>query len=276
MNNNSIFESPRAVRTQIQFTVKVNNSKLISRVAEWEIREMERITRYASNIDIPSVEDMTKYLKNVLYMRVQKVSGAKIEQSFKHIFRDLYLPARWYTLLDNLGEAHDMQSNIKFFPAYSIEAVDVLTADQMIEISEQLQAIKMDGYSCEKGIPQHTEGSVEMMAKVALAEGQALDTIRGMRSDNPVFAFFANLFQMEVIDLTYADLDKMYRVEYSAPSVYSANLRDYWSSVASKKQDASNSSSNEGRGPAQPASGTQPPNLGHEGQGATNSNGNLK
>lgn len=33
---------------------------------------------------------------------------------------------------------------------------------------------------------------------------------------------------------------------------------------------------NDGIGPAQPAAGSPPPNLGHNGNGARNSNGNLK
>lgn len=271
--NNNLFESPRAVRTQIQFTVKINNSGMMMKVAEWEVREMERITRYASNVRLPEVEDVLKYLKNLTYLRVMKINGQKMEHDLKHIFRDLYVPARWYTLLDNIGEAHDWSTNIKFFPAYNIEAVDVLSADELIEISDILQALKPDGYACEKGIPAHTDGSVEMMAKVALAEGSALETIRGMRTDNPVFAFFANLFQMEVVGLTYADLDRMYRVEYSSPTKYQASFRDYWKSI----DGVGNNGSDDGvKGPKQPQPGAQPPNLGHDGNGAVNSNGNLK
>lgn len=274
---NTQFESPRAVRTQIKFEVKINNSDMMGRVADWEVREMERVTNYASNIELPTVEDVLKYLKMLTYLRVQKVNGERIEPDFKHIFKDLYVPARWYTLLDNIGEAHDWSTNIKFVPAYEIDAAAVMSFDELVRMSDQLQALKPDGYACEKGIPTHTDGSVEMMAKVALAEGKALETIRGMDIHNPVFAFFASLFQMEVVGLTYADLDRMYRIEYSAPSKYKASFRDYWKSVDSFGQDSSSDgNSSDGKGPKQPKPGTPPPNLGHEGQGAVNSNGNLK
>lgn len=267
---NSVFESPRATRAQILFSVKVNNSTLIDKVSNWEVKEMERVVKYASNVTLPDVDQMTKYLKNLIFLRVQLVENAKMDHSFKNIVNAIYVPARWYTLLDNLGEAHDASTNIKFVPVYQLDASDVLSAEDMLEISDMMQVIKPDGYSCVKGIPRHNDGSVEMMAKVALAEGQALDTIRGMKVDNPVFAFFANLFQMEVVDLTYADMDKMYRIEYSAPSIYNMNFRDYWKTSESEGPNTGTHENNDSKGPAQPKEGSAPPNLVNNGNGATN------
>lgn len=247
---NGTFESPRARRTQLSFEVKLNNTVMMDKIAKWEAKEQLRVVNYASNIDTVSEEDMLVYMKNLLYLRTLMVNNQKIDPAVKAIIKRLYVPARWYTMLDHIGEAHDYGRNIKFFPNYDLPATEVKNADWLVTISEIFAYLRPEGYTCVQGIPTHVDGSIEFMAKVALSDEGTLDTVRGMDVHNPVFGFFAVIFQLQVLNLTYKELELLYRIEYSSGDVYSGQFTDYYRSVMSNATTVES-----GTTPAQPTGG---------------------
>lgn len=288
----SQFETPRRYQRKEEFKTKFSDSEMVTEVARFEVQEMKRILRHASNVTIPDVDTMERYLKTILWMRIEMSNDVKIGP-YHEVSRRVRIPARWYVLMVNVGQAHDAERNFKFTPVYdmtpkphtfkqSTKADDMLTdgdklltPNELKDWSEIFESYLQDGYSTVAGIPRDFEGSIHLMAKTTIQE-----IVRGTDITNPVYAFLASILGAEVVSDTYQDLALMFRIQYSSTDVYETQFSEYFRSVSQDigTSDSGNYSSatRDGKGPAQPRPGSPAPNLGHNGNGAVNDNGNLK
>lgn len=240
--NYAEFEVPRAQRKKQEFDVVINYTDSISKVAKFEVQELERITRYADNVEIPSTVEFERYLLTLLYIRIKDsrnelgsetinsrgdvVQPLEDEISFRSIKKALRVPARWYTLLVNIGEAHDFNRNFKFMPVLGFDVDDLMTKQELLEFSELLDIRILDGYSAIKGLPRDPQGSLELMAMTMIE-----DAMHGMDTVSPVYGFLAYLVEMENIRVDIANRALVFPKEYSSRDIYEANFRDYFGQV---------------------------------------------
>lgn len=290
------FESPRMARQKIELTTTFKYNETIRRIAKFEVNEMKRATRFSENVEIPDDNKMESYLATLLWLRVCWVRD-EVPAEYRAGYRRYRVPARWFTFLVNIGEAKDFGRNFKFIPAFNSEglgevlkpgkgsapaAVRFLSHEELLNVTDMMEYLYSEGYPTVTGLPKEKQGSLELMAKTTIQ-----DTIMGMDVHNPVYAFLAFVLEVDVAADSNDNVELLFRTEYSSYDVYSTGFSNYYTQVLGgidgmpqqnqqPSQTASSGSMNDGKGPAQPAPGSPPPNLGHNGNGATNSNGNLR
>lgn len=235
-NNNggdNIFELPRAVSNVILYKVKIGMGELYDNMAKWERAELQRITRYASNVSIPDVDDFARYFRTLTWIRVTQATTPKLIKDYKTAVHSARVPNRLSTLLTNIGTAFDRESNIKFVPVCEIEAGDLMSISELMDFSDDIGTFLQDGYATVVGMEKSDLGSVMLMSKLVISDTDQVQKVLSYRKDNPVYAFFASILQMEIVDLTYQDLFRQYRVIYSNLDQYSNSFQQYYRSVAS-------------------------------------------
>lgn len=268
---NSEFETPRVVGDLVSFTTTLSCGDFVDKIARFECDEMKRITRFASNFDVPSFEDIKRYLITLLELRVSHVKGESIG-SFSKVLRSLRVPSRWFVLLAQIGKAKDFSRKFEFTPELTLpEGFVPMSVDEINDISWTMESILQEGYSTVPGLPLDKDGSLQFMAKTKIGE-----FMRGMDSDNPAYAFLAALLEADVASESYDNLDLVFRIQYSTFDTYNAAFQSYFVQSANAFGAQQNNRHHDGRGPAFTPEGETPSNLDHNGNGAVNSNGNLK
>lgn len=216
------FEPARKINEKVVFETCFRNENMVKDVARFEVAELKRILRNASNVIIPEVEEMERYLVTLLKLRVNTANDIGPKE-YSSIVKRVNIPARWYTILCNVGQAFDHTRNFKFMPKFDINNVVQMTAQEMTEMSELLDEYYADGYTTVAGVPNTVEGEIHFMAKTAID-----DIVIGTDVTNPVYAFLSAVLQAEVISDTYEDLSLMFRVQYSDIDTYKTSFRDYF------------------------------------------------
>lgn len=289
------FETPRKARDKVELVTTFKWSPTLKRVAKFEINELKRATRFHSNVSIPTDIDMERYLVTVLWARIQWVNDELMKTSYgssiSSVFSRVRIPFRWSTILVNIGQVTDHNKNFKFIPDFDFNGTvsqfpnitgkssldQLMTKDELIEMTDIFEYLYREGYGTNVGIPRDKQGSLELMAKTKISE-----TIRGMDETNPVYGFLAFLLDVDVASYSYDNVDLIFRTEYSSYDTYDTGFSDYFDTFKGINMNSNSGKfettvdQNDGKGPNQPAAGKAPPNLGHNGNGAINSNGNLK
>lgn len=266
---NSEFETPRVVGNLVSFTTTLSCGDFVDKIARFERDEMKRVTRFANNFDVPSFEDIKRYLITLLELRIAHVKGERIG-SISKVFRSLRVPARWFVLLAQIGLARDFSRKFEFTPELILpDDFTPMSIDEIIEISWTMESILQEGYSTVPGIPTDREGSLEFMAKTKIGE-----FMRGMDSDNPAYAFLAALLEADVASESYDNLDLVFRIQYSTFDTYNSAFQSYFVQSANAF-GARQSNATSSRAPSSTPNETSP-NLNGNDNGAVNSKGNLK
>lgn len=217
------FETPRTVGDLVEFKTNFKVGDFVTKIARFESDELKRITRFAQNAEIPTLEEIKSYLITLLKLRVDLVTGGNISD-YRKILRTARVPARWFILLSQIGEAKDYERKFKFTPALSLDKDFVpFTAAQIEDISWKLENLLQEGYSTVPGIPTLPDGSLPFMAKTTIG-----DYIRGIDKDNPAYAFLAAVLEAEVAAESYDNLDLVFRMQYSTLDTYSAAFQSYF------------------------------------------------
>lgn len=223
------FERPRMSAKREVFTTHFNKGELLSSFAKFEVKELARITRYASNVHLPSKADMEKYLTTLLYWRIQSVNGATVDK--KYHLKVARVPARFATVLLNIGIAIDKTRNFKFVPATKITKKDIMSAEEFKDVSELLAEFYEEGYSTVRGLPKSEFGSIYLMAKSYIS-----DMMMSMDAHHPVYAFLAAIVEAEVTHDTYGDLNMLFRVQYSGRDTYEDESFMYFKNIVAEEQ----------------------------------------
>ena len=223
------FERPRMAPTRQVFTTNIKGGSLLESFAKFEVKELQRITRYAQNVELPSKKDMKQYLGTLLYWRVQSVNGEKVDK--KYHLKAARVPARFATVLLNIGIAVDKTRNFKFVPATSIKKAEIMTAEKFTEMSEMLSEFYEEGYSTVRGLPKSEFGSIYLMAKTYMS-----DVMMSMDAHHPVYGFLAAIVEAEVTHDTYGDLSMLFRVQYSHKDTYEDESFLYFKNIVAEEQ----------------------------------------
>lgn len=224
-------ETPRMSESVVKFTTNLKVGDYVTDVAKFEVQEMKRVTRYQMNAPVPSVEEVENYLVTLLNIRVL-IGNKQPLGAYGRIINALRVPARWYVLLAQVGEAMDTTRRFKFYPELDLSVVDekgntslrpLLSDSEMLEFSEKLDILLEDGYVTVPGVPRDNEGSLAFMSKTTIG-----NIIRGMDKDNPAYGFLAFILESEVAAESYDNLDLVFRINYSSYDTYSAAFKSYF------------------------------------------------
>lgn len=233
-----IFEEARPVSGVILHKVNVGLGELLDQMARFEVQEMKRVTRYQQNVDIPSQDTLARYIRTLIWVRVTQCNDPRGLKDYKTLTYSVRVPARLSLMLDNLGEAFDYDSNIRFVPVCEIESSDLMSVDECIDISHLIESFLVEGYHSVGGIKKDKYGSVELMSKLVLSDPEAMDKVLSYRKDNPVYAFFAAVFKLQVLSMTYQEAVIINRVQYSNTEMYRHKYPEYYRDLAKETDRA--------------------------------------
>jgi hypothetical protein len=204
--------------TMIKQMIKLETSDLIHQMAILESREMQRVMRFTNNDVELDVQEIDKYLKTILYLRVQQVNDSKFLKKYKFAKKNLNIPVRIYQILLSLGEAVDRDYGIRFVPAMDIDSEDLLSPEQLREYSDRMAVLIPEGYLVvETGLPTSTYGELGFMACLLVSQ----EKIYSYRKDHPVYGFIASFFKSELVNKAF-DMD--YRIYYGSVEDYKVML----------------------------------------------------
>lgn len=192
------------------------------KAAKWEHSEMVRVTRFQQTNLVPELDDVVKYCKTLMYIRTNIVhNNSSVFNSYT--YRGLYVPTRMYTIIHHIGIALNTQMNIKLTPVYEIDADDLLSPSEMRDISDKLEMLKPEGYSCIKGIQRTEVGVFETMLSWCL-EVNTLTKILSYKADHPMHAMIAGILGITPVEKGYADVALLVRADYGTLEHLEDNL----------------------------------------------------
>lgn len=211
----------------INVAVEMNPSKLVEKLAKEIHSDMLRIANLTGVgvIDVES-EEILKYLKTLTFLRVSLVNGDqnKALSGYTRLVKHLNIPVMFYQCLIAMGVAVDRDFSIQFNPVYSIDSTDLLSPESMIEISDIMSRLEMNGLKIVEGIPRDPEGELDFMA-LSHVEEQVL----GYKRSHPVYGFLASFFaQKQLSDVT----GMMCRVLYGYDSDYELYVTSIYNALS--------------------------------------------
>lgn len=212
----SMFNDSKAMNVAtINVAVEMNPSKLVDKLAKEIHSDMLRIASLTGvgAINVES-DEILKYLKTLTFLRVSLVNGdqSKALNGYTRLVKHLNVPVMFYQCLIAMGVAIDRDFSIQFNPVYSIDSTDLLSPESMVEISDMMSRLEMNGLKIVKGVPRDPEGELDFMA-LSHVEEQVL----GYKRSHPVYGFLASFFaQKKLSDVT----GMMCRVLYGYDSDY--------------------------------------------------------
>lgn len=207
--------------------VNVYPSELTEQLANLMSEELERL---ASNEVIRKEaielgkETLLKYFKMLVYLRVARVRHTLHGNfsSYQRIYNDLCIPSILQLVLAGIGEVRDEDYNIVFKPIMNIDEEDVLSAEEMIQISEFLR--RFQTLATVIGLPKAEDGELEFMTM-----RKVQDVIRSYKTEShPVHAFLSAFCEMTEMDNL---LSGLLRVTYRSISEYKQDNLLVWNRV---------------------------------------------
>lgn len=194
------FESDKQVTLSL-VTVKVDlyPSRVMDALADALLAEVQRLapSRGMKEIDELEADDILKYLKTLLYIRVNYVNNVKFKgyEDYANLSYELAVPALMSQILTSIGKVRDEEYNLEFIPTTTLSASDILAASEMRAISDILTRLHRNGLKVVFGIPRDRQGELGFMA-MQHVEGQVLS----YRKDHPVYGFLASFFAQQQLN----------------------------------------------------------------------------
>lgn len=197
--------------------VQITPSQIFKDAAEIYAQEAERVMRFTTNpgYTISNI-DFEQYFKTLLYLRIMRVNNVRdtVTKAYQSDQRNYLIPAFVATLINSIGRASDMDYGFTFIPKMTINAYELLTAQQMYKLSGKLRGLALEGLVCiETGIAMSPLGELSTMAALNI-EGEVLS----YKKDHPIYGFYASFFKHEL--LTSALDPSLLRIRYGAQSDY--------------------------------------------------------
>lgn len=213
--------------------VEMNPSKLMSKLADAILGEVDRLVPYVGYKLTASLtsEDILKYLKTLTWMRCEHVQDApdKAFAPYRNLYRRVEVPVLAYQLFIAMGNAFDKDYAIKFLPTYSIESKDVLSLQEMQQLSDIFLNLRTRGFASVTGMPNTREGELDFMAMCHVEE-----VVKSYRNSHPVYGFLAAFFaQQQLNEIT----GTMCRVVYGYDTDYAMYVQSIMQSLTAKQPE---------------------------------------
>lgn len=203
----------------VRQTVQFECSDMMSEMAKLEHNEMLRVMRFTVTDILPSQEDVLRYMKTICHLRVVQVENVSKLKDYSFTRRNLNIPVRLYQIICSLGEAVDRDYGVRFVPAMDIEASDLMSPEELREMSSKLMIISLEGYLVvETGLPNTTEGELGTMACLLMQD----EKVFSYRKDHVVYGFIASFFKTQLIKQVFTD--DIYRIYYGSMEDFRSSL----------------------------------------------------
>lgn len=225
----SLTEDFKKVRSSyITTTVDVRPSPLFDEVAKGLEAECVRLVPYTGNnlTTLLSADNIRRYCCTLIWMRCQHVSDepSKAFVGYRTLYRNVEVPVFVYQLAISIGEACDSDYSIRFIPVYSIDSKEILSVDQMKEISDAFLTLRSLGFASVVGMPNERSGELGFMACCHVEE-----VVTSYKDSHPVYGFMASFFQQaQLNEIT----GLMCRIVYGYDSDYKLAVRRIISNVS--------------------------------------------
>jgi hypothetical protein len=217
----------KARESYVTTTVDVTPSELLMEVARCVKSECDRLVPYAEYKPVASlsVEDIHKYFSTLTWMRCQHVQDAtsKIYLAYRNLYKIVEVPTFIYQLMISIGEVLDSDYAIRFQPVYSVDSKELLSVEQMKQVSDVFLDLRSLGFSSVTGMPNDREGELGFMACCHVK-----GVVTSYKDSHPVYGFLAAFFkQQELNEIT----GLMSRIIYGYDSDYILAVRGILSSL---------------------------------------------
>lgn len=191
---------PKMNAAVIEVSVEMKPSKMMESLSKGLMSETIRLFPYAGNqlTNGLTSDDIHKYLKTLTWMRCQHVQGSlsKSFAPYRTLYKRVEVPTLAYQLFLAMGLAFDADYSIRFVPAYSIEGSELLSVDEMVEISNVFTNLRQIGFSTVVGMPKEVDGELDFMALCHVEE-----VVKGYRKSHPVYGFLASFFAQQELNV---------------------------------------------------------------------------
>lgn len=168
--------------------VEFGKSELITNVAELYVRELARMATV--KMEVPSTEELSQYICTLVRLRVENCTSAKPDSKSSFLKKVINIPAFVGTILVQVGLAIDREFGLRFEPKTAFDPDDIMSVEQMLEMSNQLSLFEPLGLQLVQGIPRDPKGELGFMA-CRYFDGQS---VMSYRRDHPVMGFYAAFF----------------------------------------------------------------------------------
>lgn len=217
----SMFEDYKPTNVQTtEVLVSMDPSGMLADLAKCYVTELNRIAGAAGSHILEAVDDVRvkRYLNTLVWMRVNHSNSDRSQGYLKYrkILKRVAVPVVAYQLLVSIGQAVDRDYSIKFAPVVTIEGKELLSLEEMIELSDLFFVLQNSGFKLVSGVPQDVEGELDFMAMCHVEEA-----VLSYRKSHPVYGFLASFFKQQSLNHTTG---LMCRILYGYDSDYRVNL----------------------------------------------------
>jgi hypothetical protein len=213
-------DSKPRTRPTIVVEVEIRASELMNELAKCYLNELTRVAGCAGDQLLEGVSraKIRGYLATLSWMRV--IFTTDVRDSSYNLYhklrKKLAVPVLAYQFLIGIGEATDHDYGIRFVPVATIDEKDLLSPDEMRELSDLFFSLQNSGFKVVAGIPQDPDGQLDFMA---MSHVETITT--SYRKTHPVYGFLASFFAQLKLNET---VGPMCRIVYGYDSDYAANL----------------------------------------------------
>lgn len=187
----------------VECNVELSPSRLMDRLAQEILAEITRIMPYAGYAEVSNleVEDISKYLHTLLWMRCDYVSSrvrfgtekaSKAFTPYRSLYKYLAVPVVFSQMLLSIGQAYDNDFALKFIPTCTITEDRLLSVEELNAISDLFRRMERNGLKLVYGLPKDVDGELDFMA-LCCVEG----VVKGYRKSHPVYGFLAAFFEQK-------------------------------------------------------------------------------
>lgn len=177
----------------INVKVRITTDTLFDTLVKEYEKEVMRVGRHlGSTLNV----DLQRYMKTLLWMHVHNVNGTLPNDFRMHVQR-VEVPTVFATFMAQIGRVTDRDFGITFIPEIVLDAKELMSVSELIEVSNELTSIHRLGLHLVQGLPNPRDcGSLGSMGASLVESGDILS----YRHDHPVFGFVSALFRFNATE----------------------------------------------------------------------------
>jgi hypothetical protein len=196
-------------------------------LARCYVSELFRVAGSAGAVLLKDVDRdrVRRYLATAGWMRVNHstAAGGKAFAEYRRLYSKLAVPVLAYQAFIGVGEAIDQDYGIKFVPVATIDGKELLSPDEMLELSDLFFSLQNSGFKIVRGLPHDPEGELDFMAM-----SHVHGIVRSYKKSHPVYGFLASFFAQQQLNET---IGMMCRIVYGYETDYAANISSLVASI---------------------------------------------
>jgi hypothetical protein len=201
----------------LEIQARFTSSELLKQLGSEYSSEVSRLNRSGSHIyDVLDEELMYKYFNTLVWMRVAYINNEKTFSPYREVAQFVAVPVLVYQLIISIGRVHDVEWNIHITPRYTTDGDDLLSVDELTQVSSLLRGLENNGLKQVIGMPNDKQGDFEFMVM-----NHINNRITSHRVSHPVYGFLAAFLESTGSRAIY---DQVQRIHYGTLIDYRARL----------------------------------------------------